>query len=433
MQALYRLALDPIAETTGDSNSYGYRKGRAPVDALQQCWTCLNRKCSSSWVLEADIQSCFDTISHDWLMEHIPMEKQILRQWLEAGYMSDRALHATEAGVPQGGIISPVIANMTLDGLEAELRAMFPRVPNRRDGTKPKVNLIRFADDFVITGCSKELLETEVKPVVERFLRERGLKLSPDKTRVTHIDDGFDFLGQNIRKYNGKLKVKPSTRSVQTFLGKVRATIKQNQHFSPGLLILKLNPIIRGWANYHRHAASRKTFVRMSHEIFRAIWRWCRRRHPLKSARWVKKQYFLATKQSQWMFYGDLALGPGKKPQRLYLQRITKILFEKHMKIQAKANPYDPEWETYFEKRLDRQMLSDLKGKEDLRVLWYSQKGICPVCGEKISKETGWHSHHIVWKVYGGGDELANRVLLHPTCHRQVHSQGLSVEKPRLM
>ena len=255
MQALYRLALDPIAETTGDPNSYGYRKGRAPVDALQQCWTCLNRKCSARWILEADIKDCFDAISHEWLEQHIPLEKRILYQWLKAGYMGKSVLRATEAGVPQGGIISPVIANMTLDGLEAELRAAIPPIPNKYEGTKPKVNLVRFADNFVITGCSKELLENRVKPVIEQFPRDRELRLSPDKTRTTHIDEGFDFLGQNIRKYNGKLLIKPAANNVSAFLDKVRTTIKANRQVPPGWLILLLNPIIRGWANYHRHAA----------------------------------------------------------------------------------------------------------------------------------------------------------------------------------
>jgi RNA-directed DNA polymerase len=204
MQALYLLALEPIAETAADPNSYGFRPKRSTADALQQCFNTLCRGCSSQWVLEGDIKGCFDHISHEWMLQHVPTDKVVLQKWLTAGYIENRTLFPTQAGTPQGGIISPTLANLTLDGLEKLLSKHFPK-GKWKDGKiwQPKVNLVRYADDFIITGDSKELLEREVRPLVEQFLQERGLVLSADKTRIIHIDEGFDFLGQNLRKYDG--------------------------------------------------------------------------------------------------------------------------------------------------------------------------------------------------------------------------------------
>jgi group II intron reverse transcriptase/maturase len=189
MQALYLLALDPVAETTADPNSYGCRKERSPADAIEQCFKALGKARSPQWILEGDIKACFDKISHDWLLTHIPMDKSILRKWLKAGFMEKQVLHPTEEGTPQGGICSPVIANLALDGLE---RKLLERYPKPKTGYNAKVNFVRFADDFIVTGISKELLEQEVKPLVEQFMRERGLTLSAEKTVITHIEDGFD-------------------------------------------------------------------------------------------------------------------------------------------------------------------------------------------------------------------------------------------------
>ncbi len=226
MQALYLLALDPVAEAIGDLNSYGFRSQRSTADAIAQCFSVLSKKASAQWILEGDIKACFDRISHEWLLNHIPMEKTILRKWLKAGYMEEKVLFPTEDGTPQGGIISPVLANLALDGLEHLLRENYPKPKN---GFNAKVNFVRFADDFIISGISKELLEDEIKPLVEDFLKGRGLELSPEKTVITHIEDGFDFLGQNVRKYKGKMLIKPSKKNVQTFLEKVRGIIQDNK------------------------------------------------------------------------------------------------------------------------------------------------------------------------------------------------------------
>src|SRR5713226_4316116 len=259
MQALYLLALDPIAETTADPNSYGFRPGRSTTDAIEQCFNVLGKRASPQWILEGDIKGCFDAISHDWLQRHMPMEKGMLKKWLKTGYMARHVLHPTEEGTPQGGIISPVLANQTLDGLEKKLNERYPKP---KSGYNAKVNFVRYADDFIVTGIAKELLEKEVKPLVEQFMSERGLTLSPEKTVITHIEEGFDFLGQNVRKYKTgnkhKLLVKPSKKHVQAHLEKVRDIVKKNKTLPAGKLILLLNPIIRVWAHYHQHVVRKE-------------------------------------------------------------------------------------------------------------------------------------------------------------------------------
>jgi len=292
MQALYLQALDPIAETTGDRDSYGFRKERSTADAIEACFIFLGKGKSLRWVLEGDIKACFDRIDHDWLLANVPLDKTILRAWLKAGFMEQGLLHPTGEGTPQGGIISPVLANLALDGLGTLLEERFPKKRPNRDKTKPykysQVNLVRYADDFIITGATKGLLEDEVRPLVEAFMAERGLELSQEKTVITHIDEGFDFLGQNVRKYGGKILIKPAKDNVQAFLATVRGIIKNGATITAAALIARLNPVIRGWANFHRHVVSKATFSSVDHAIHQAVWQWARRRHKRKGLRWVK-------------------------------------------------------------------------------------------------------------------------------------------------
>jgi len=429
-QALYLLALDPLAETTGDPNSYGFRKERSPADAIGQCFNIFRRKQAPPWILEGDIRRCFDEISHGWMLQHIPIDKAILQQWLKAGFMEKHVLYPTEAGTPQGGIISPALMNLTLDGLERKLRDKYPRTT--RLGQRAQVHLVRYADDFIITSHTKERLEEEVQPLVEQFLKERGLELSPKKTKITHLEDGFDFLGQNLRRYPGKLLIKPSQKSVKAVLTKIRGVVKGYKQATAGNLIGKLNPIIRGWANYHRHVVSKEIFGKVDSAIFRTLWQWAKRRHSTRSRRWIKTKYFKVVGPQHWVFQGFVTDSKGGEPHVIRLFRAAQIPIQRHIKIQSEANPYDRTCETYFEKRADAKMLSDWKERRNLLRLWLEQNGICPLCRQKITKATGWNNHHIVWRVHGGGNELANRILLHPTCHSQVHSRGITVEKPRL-
>ena len=322
----------------------------------------------------------------------------------------------------------PVLANLTLDGLEAMLRKRYPKAT--ATSRRAKVNVVRFADDFVITGSSRSLLETDVKPLVEQFLRERGLELSHEKTTITHIADGFDFLGQHIRDYDGTILVKPSRKNVQTFLRKVRGIIKGHAQATPGNLIGQLNPVIRGWATFHRHVASKHTFTTVDNAIFLALWRWAKRRHPNKPRRWIKDAYFHHIGGRNWVFRGK-RLGRNGQPMTVRLFDASDVTIQRHTKIKGAANPFDPAWELYFEGRHGLTMADNLQGRRKLLYLWNEQGGTCPVCAQPITKLTGWHMHHIVWRTHGGTDRAANRVLLHPNCHMQVHHHGLTVGKPR--
>jgi RNA-directed DNA polymerase len=419
MQALYLLALEPVAETTADLNSYGFRKERSTADAIGQCFILLaSRQRAPEWILEGDIKACFDQISHEWLLEHIPMDKTVLRKWLKAGYMEKNAFNPTEAGTPQGGIISPVLANMALDGLEKEIIENYR--PNKSNRPSSGVHFVRYADDWIVTAHSKRILEEQILPHIAVFLRKRGLKLSTEKTHITHISEGFDFLGQNIRKYNGKLIIKPSKKNLKVHLKKLRDTIRANKTITAGMLIMKLNPILRGWANYHRHVCSKYMFRYVDRMVFIALWRWARRRHPNKGARWVRKKYFKTVGKRNWVFSGKVEDRKGKtRTVRLLAIGYTPI--RRHVKIRNTANPYDPQWEVYFERRTQARMKYNLLGNKKLFNIWKAQDGRCKGCGQLISLQDNWHLHHVVWRSKGGNDNSGNLQILHPICHQQAH------------
>lgn len=342
MQALYLLALEPVAETQADHNSYGFRPKRSCADAIGQCFIVLSRKHSAQWILEGDIRACFDEISHSWLVDHIPMDKVVLCKWLTAGYMEEGIVHPTESGTPQGGIASPTLANMVLDGLE---RVAVMAAPKNQ-----KVHVVKYADDFVITGTSREVLETKVKPAVEAFLRERGLELSAEKTSITHIDDGFDFLGFNVRKYAGKLLIKPAKASVKTFLGDIRMFIKSNKAVKTEHLIRLLNRKIVGWTNYYRHVVAKRTFTYVDHHIFLMLLAWINRRHPNKSNQWKRKRYFRYRGRRDWVFYACSHDQQGTE-SFLDLRQAALVAIVRHIKIRAAATPYDPTFDDYFARR----------------------------------------------------------------------------------
>ena len=286
--------------------------------------------------MEGDIRGCFDYINHEWMLRHLPTDKEVLRKWLKAGYVEKGRLFETRAGTPQGGIISPILANLTLDGLETLLTATFKR-RNSRGGRydNPKVALVRYADDFIVTGASKDLLENEVRPVVERFLRERGLELSPEKTCVTSTEEGFDFLGQ---------------KNVQVFLAKVRQLIRESYGQSQMQLVRQLNPLVRGWANYHRHIVATRTFEHVAKVLFESLWRWAMRRHSNQSRAWIKKRYWHRLEGTN-VFAVRLQTASGEKPEWVRLVDPGRIKIRRHVKVRAAANPFDPAWRDYFEGR----------------------------------------------------------------------------------
>lgn len=417
MQALHLLALEPVAETTGDPNSYGFKPERSTADAGAQCFTVLVQASAAQWVLEADIKGCFDPISHDWMIANVPTDKTILRKWLKAGFVYRNELFPTEAGTPQGGIISPVLANMTLDGLEAKLAEKFPKAKQRG----LKMHMVRYADDFIITGHSKAWLENEVKPAVVEFLAERGLVLAPEKTRLTHIKDGFDFLGWNIRKYDGKLLMKPSKANVTAHLDKIREVIKANKTAKQANLIRLLNPILRGWANYHRPVVAKETLARNDVTIWSRLWQWATRRHPNKGARWVKEKYFQTRGARHGVFAATEKREDGMQREVLLLNEGDTPI-QRHVKIKSDANPHDPQWEQYFEARWGKKMLNSMRGRKKLYRVWSRQDGTCPVCQERLTKDSPWTVQHIVKRTDGGTDAASNTLMLHLTCRRKHHN-----------
>ena len=350
MQALYLWALNPVAETQADPNSYGFRIGRSAADALGQCFIALAKRHSPVWVLEGDIESCFDRIGHEWLLGHVLLDRSILHAWLKAGYLEGGTFHITEEGTPQGGIISPVLANLALDGLEEVARKAVP--------PRSKVNVIRYADDFLVTGCSRELLEERIRPAIAAFLAERGLRLSDEKTRITHIETGFDFLGANVRKYNGKLLIKPSKRNVRGFLRGVRDFLRSHRSIRTVELIRGLNRRIRGWAQAFRHLVSHDVFGYVDRCLFESLWRWVRRRHPRKPATWLRRKYFRCHGSQRWIFTALPRAREGAvRPLDLFRASSLRIL--RHVKVRAEATSFDPTSAAYFRERwLRRQRLA---------------------------------------------------------------------------
>jgi len=340
MQALYKLALAPVAETLADRNSYGFREGRNCADAIAAAFNALSKPNSATWVLEGDIKGCYDHISHSWMLDNIPMDTVILRKWLEVGYMEQGRWYSSRKGTPQGGIISPTLANMTLDGMEQAIRQAVPR--------RSRVNFIRYADDFIVTGKSKQLLETQVKPAVTAFLNERGLMLSEDKTSITHIRHGFTFLGQTFRKHGTVLHVSPAKEGVLALMRKVGRLSRKYVSAPMPALIKALNQTLRGWGNYHRHVVSSEAFFRVDTYVYEQLWRTIRRRHPNKSRRWLVRRYGIGKG-------GPSVLSVRCRTQQGYrvyeVMRLGSIGIRRHIKIRSDANPYAPEDAAYFWRR----------------------------------------------------------------------------------
>jgi RNA-directed DNA polymerase len=359
MQSLYALALEPIAEIKGDRTSFGFRKFRSTHDACEYAFHYLCKKNSPVWVLEGDIKGCFDNISHQWLLDNIPMDKSILKQFLKAGYIFDRQLFQTDAGTPQGGIISPVLANIALDGIGKMLSEKYPknryeRIAGKRT-VKHKVNFVRYSDDFIVTAKTEEIAK-EVKELIKDFLKDRGLELSDERTLITHIDDGFDFLGWNFRKYNGKLLVKPSKNSIDKFTVKTSSIIKDGKAWKQEVLIDVLNPIITGWANYHQSVVSSEIFQKLDSRIWGMLWHWAKRRHPEKSKHWIADKYWHSVGRRKWVF------SDGTKQLRFLSD--TKIV--RHTKLKLDMNPH-----------LDKDYFISRKVKLGVKKLTTMAKKVC--------------------------------------------------------
>lgn len=430
MQALHLLALEPVVEVTSDPKSYGFRPDRSTADAMVELFHLLAPQTGAQWVLEADIKGFFDNINHEWLSRNVCMDKAILRKWLKAGVIDRQQYSATTAGTPQGGIISPCLANATLNGLETQLKGYLADQLGKAKARKRKVQVIRYADDFVVLADSKELLEDIIRPWTEQFLAKRGVELSKAKTHLTHITDGFDFLGWNFRKYvptspyrKPKLLIKPSKKNVQTFYRRVSEVIKSSGALTQEALIAQLNPILRGWANYHSPVVAKQTFSKLENLIFWRLWRWAKRRHPKKSADWIRNKYFHHIGGRRRVFAHPYINRRGERAYReLYHLPGTPIM--RHKRLPVDYQPYDVEHELKWEALRVQRQRHKLRFRKQIMSLYIRQQGLCALCGHPVTEATGWHDHHIIRRVDGGPDTLQNRVLLHPNCHAQVHSQG---------
>ena len=406
MQALYALALDPVSEVTADKHSFGFRKGRCAQDACEYAFSYFARKVSPEWVLEGDIKGCFDNISHNWLIENIPMDKNVLKQFLKAGFVFKGDLFPTDDGTPQGGVISPILANMALDGLEKVLSDRFHT--NRlgkvdlRFKNAHKVNLVRYADDFIISAATEEIA-LEAKELVREFLASRGLELSEEKTLITHIDDGFDLLGWTFRKFKGKLIVKPSKKALCAFKSALSETIlRRGKAWKQDVLIEKLNQQIRGWTNYHQSVCASEAFAHIDYILFELLWRWAKRRHPHKGRWWVSTKYWHRKGNRSWVFCTE-----DKE-----LLRVDHIPIVRHTRVRMDANPYlEPE---YFTERRFKQGMKRLSGR--FKLIWKNQNGCCHHCGQPMEISDEREIFFKVPKSKGGKDEVPNMAYVHKHC-----------------
>lgn len=408
MQALYALALDPVSETMADTKSFGFRKGRCAQDACEYIFTALSRKTSPEWVLEGDIRGCFDHISHEWLVENIPMDKSVLKQFLKAGFVFRDELFPTEEGTPQGGVISPILANMALDGMQKVLSDRFHTNQlgkvDIRFKNAHKVNLVRYADDFIVTAATKEIAE-EAKELIRDFLKTRGLELSEEKTLITNINDGFDMLGWTFRKFKGKLIVKPSKKALNAFKASLSKTIlMRGKAWKQEVLIEKLNQQIRGWANYHQSVCASEAFAHIDYILYELLWRWAKRRHPHKGRWWVSTNYWHCKGNRNWVF----------STENKELLRVDHIPIVRHTKVRMDANPY---FDTqYFIDRRFQHGMKRLFGR--FKQIWKNQNGCCYHCGLPMEISDEREIFFKVPKSMGGKDEVRNMAYVHKHCQQ---------------
>jgi RNA-directed DNA polymerase len=409
-QAVDLQALQPIADTTGDQHSYGLRPKRRCADAIEQCVKILRQRSSAPWILEGDLQGCFDNMGFAGLETPIPRPNQLLATWLRSGFMDHGALFPTTAGVPPGGILSPVISTMVWDGLEAVVQG------GNGHRRVHHINDVRWADDVLVPATAREVLEETVLPRSNAVLAARGVRRSRTKTVRTHISQGLDFFGQTLRTYErpqgkpAKRQMPPSKASLQAINARVKALWKQSTGSTPAQLIGTLNPVLRGWANYHRHVICGTTFAHLDGFVWRRLCRWAKRRHPDKTGRWIAARYFPHPRGEPWRF-----TDPDTGTPILRLQEAVNP--QRHIKVKGDANPFDPTWEVYCQPR-DRQLTLHASSPGRATIL-NQQTGLCPVCRQVIPCEEVLARHHR--DGHHQNNRLAHLVVLHPTCHRQVH------------
>jgi RNA-directed DNA polymerase len=410
-QAVVANALEPEWEAIFEPNSYGFRPGRSCQDAIGQSYVRL-RGGGDSWVLEADIKGFFDNIAHEAILGNLgnfPGGTQI-KGWLKAGFLYQGEFSPTETGTPQGGVISPLLANIGLHGLENYIKA-----------TNSRLGVVRYADDFIVTARDKGSLE-KAQAQIQQWLSEKGLELSTEKTVITSIEDGFDFLGFSHRHYGGKLLIKPSKKKVLDFCKRIGKEIRSMNGVEQEVLIKKLNPILRGFANYYRGVVSKETFSYISYRVWQYLWRWAKRRHPNKNTKWVRKRYFHTVGGNRWIFACKSKRRGEESLMALYHIGYTPI--ERHIKVKGEASPDDPSLTEYWEKRYQKTGKSYWeKSSRNYRIA-QNQNWKCPICGQPLFNGEEIETHHIVPVTEGGRDDTGNLQHLHRTCHKQVHSKS---------
>jgi RNA-directed DNA polymerase len=434
VQGVVKTAIEPQFEATFEPNSYGFRPAHSAHDAIDDIFKCLAKK--KKWVLDADIKGCFDNIDHNHLLKLIDgkVAKATIKQWLRAGIMENQEFQSSDVGTPQGGIISPLLANIALDGMETylydKLREKGYKVTELYKG---QIRIIRYADDFVVVHENKEVI-ADSKIIIAEWLKERGLELSEEKTRIVHSTEGFDFLGFNVRHYDNytigfmakefankqgfKILIKPSKKSIQTHLGKIKEVLRQMRMAPQEEVIAKLNPIIKGWTNYFRIGVSNKTFSRLEHLIWKKLWAWAKRRHPNKGKGWIVNKYFHTIGKRKWCF---ATKKDGHIDQILYKYSDTKI--KRHVKVKAGKSFYDGD-EIYWAKRLSKGYgdITPSKAK-----MLKSQDGKCAYCGAVFKNGDLMEAHHEIHKANGGMDNYGNLKLMHKHCHDQYHAEYLKI------
>lgn len=420
MQALVKNALEPYWEAHFEATSYGFRPGRSCHDAIGRIYSLARPNKRKKWVVDADIKGAFDNISHatlENLVEGFPA-KELVKQWLKAGFLEEGVFHDTDSGTPQGGVISPLLANIAFHGMEEALGVKY----DNKGQIRGKRALVRYADDFVIF-CESEEDAVKAKADIAAWLDVRGLALSPEKTKICHLRDGFDFLGFNVRQYPApktsrsgcKLLIKPSKAAVQKFRSKAKAIWLKNRGQNVGAVLKALNPVIRGWANYYRTVVSKATFNKLDHWMFSRSVRYARHTHPSKPWKWIVDKYWGQLKQrsaNRWVF--------GDKQTGMYLLQMCWTPIVRHVLIQGSASPDDPALGDYWERRRERQI-------HDMPRKWFwlakAQKGRCTACGRSLFNGEELRQQYVDRRKDGGADDLENQRLIHLICHQQHHSR----------
>jgi RNA-directed DNA polymerase len=398
--------------------SYGFRPGRSAHDAIKHIHMLSLPTSRRKWVLDADIKGAFDNIDHDYLMTTLGTVpgRELIRQWLKAGVMDRQQYQPTEQGTPQGGVISPLLLNVALHGMEAALGIRYytsgRAYPHQRA-------VVRYADDFVVYCATREDAE-HCKQILSGWLADRGLALSPEKTRIVHLNEGYDFLGFTVRLYPSpqttrtgwKLLIKPSKQSVKRLKQRLRDIWKNNLHSPPEAITRHMNPIIRGWANYFRVSVAKRTFSHLDRWMYERAKRYTKRRHPTKTYAWCKRRYFgklHPQRNDRWVF-GSLVKGN-------YLLKFSWTPIQYHIKVKGRASPDDPALQTYWYMR-QKKLHRELKPSQQRMAI--QQKGQCPHCRTSLFNGEILEVHHVKPRSQGGLDSYDNLRLVHLTCHHQL-------------